>query len=151
MKGVSTIIATFVLIALTISVATYLTVGFTQLVQKGVSSSSLCAVDTSYVIESAEFNSTGDGVLVVKVTNKGSYGIYGFGLFLLNGTHAKRFGSDDSMADYSGVSEENPLRQERSVLIKANLTGYEMLGLTLSEVMVTNEACPAVSANKKLK
>ena len=151
MKGISDIVATFILIALTITMATYLTIGFTQLVQKGEVSSSLCAVDASYSIESVVFNKTGDGQLWIKLTNKGSYELFKFSVFLLNETAARRFLPDDPMADFGGVSEQNPLKRERSVLIKLNLSDDPGIGSTLAEVVMTNEACPAVFASKKIR
>ncbi len=151
MKGVSTLIATFVLIAITISMATYLTIGFTQLVQKGGASSSLCAVEASYTIESVAFNKTGDNKLWIKITNKGKFPLHSFSMFLLNETTGKRFTTDDPNADYGGISEDNPLKQERSVIVKLDLSDDPAMGSTLTEVVATNEACPAVSASKKMK
>jgi flagellin-like protein len=153
MKGVSPIIATIILIALAITIGMMLSSWITHwfYIQTGRTSVS-CALETNYAIESARWNISStslNNTLLIKVLNKGSRGIYGFGVVLDNGTRIVQLNSSSSLVNQGGISSSNPLQQEQSAYISVNLTNttlyYPVLGSTLTEVRVTNDACPDVS------
>jgi flagellin-like protein len=153
-KGVSPIIATILLIAVAISVGIMVTTWITHWVVTQTSSESIaCAVNTNYIIDSAEFNKSTalNSTLLVKITNKGAEKIYGFGAFLDNGTYILPLNSSSSLIDQGGISSANKLGQESSAYIKINLTnttaGYTALGCALSALKITNDACPSISAS----
>ena len=156
MKGVSPIISVILLIAVSISVGIMVTTWITHWVVTQTGSSSIsCAIDTNYVIDSAEFNKSTalNNSLLVKITNKGSQKIYGFGAILDNGTAIVKLNSSDSLINQGGTSLTSKLDREQSAYIVINLTniilGYPQLGRTLTEVKVTNDACSAVSSSTK--
>jgi flagellin-like protein len=143
-KGISPIIATILLIAVAISVGIMVTTWITHWVVEQTTSTSIsCAVDTNYIVDSVEFNKTTllNNTLLIKVTNKGSEKIYGFGAILDNGTYIKVFNYTNSNVDQGGLSSVNKLEREQSAYIKINLTN------TLSDIKITNAACPAVSTS----
>jgi flagellin-like protein len=153
-KGVSPVIATILLIAVAISVGIMVTTWITHWVVTQTSSESIaCAINTNYVIDAAEFNksTTLNSTLLLKVTNRGSQGLYGFGVILDNGTTILMLNSSSSLVGQGGINSGNKLRREQPIYLTVNLTnttaGYTNLGCTLSEVKVTNDACPAVSAS----
>lgn len=155
-KGVSPIIATILLIAVAISVGIMVTTWITHWVVTQTSSESIaCAINTNYVIDTAEFNKSTalNNTLLLKVTNRGSEKIYGFGAILDNGTVILMLNSSNSLISQGGISSSNKLGREQSVYLTVNLTntstGYPTLGRTLAEVKVTNDACPAVSTSTK--
>lgn len=155
-KGVSPIIATILLIALAISVGIMVTTWITHWVVTQTSSESIaCAINTNYIIDIAEFNKSAalNNTLLLKITNKGSEKIYGFGAILDNGTVILMLNSSNSLINQGGISSTNKLNRESAVYITVNLTnttlGYTTLGKTLTEVKVTNDACPAVSTSTK--
>ncbi|MBM3303835.1 MAG: hypothetical protein FJY76_01970 [Candidatus Aenigmarchaeota archaeon] len=152
-KGVSPVIATILLIAVAISVGIMVTTWITHWVVTQTSSQSIaCAINTNYVIDTAEFNKSTalNSTLLLKVTNRGSEGLYGFGVVLDNGTTIMMLNSTSSLISQGGISSGNKLGREQPVYVAVNLTnttaGHTRLGCTLTEVKVTNDACPAVSA-----
>jgi flagellin-like protein len=154
LKGVSPIIATVLLIAVAISVGIMVTTWITQWVVHQTGSESMtCAINTNYIIDTAEFNksTTLNSTLLLKVTNHGTEKIYGFGVQLDNGTTIMVFNSSSSLIDQGGISSSSKLAQERSAYVKVNLTnttaGYTTMGTTLTKVTVTNDGCPSVSAS----
>ena len=155
-KGVSPIIATILLIAVAISVGIMVTTWITHWVVTQTSSESIaCAINTNYVIDSAEFNKSTamNSTLLLKVTNKGNEKIYGFGAILDNGTAIIMMNSSNSLIGQGGVSSSNPLKRESTAYVSINLTnttiGYTTMGSTLTEIKLTNDACAAVSASTK--
>ena len=156
MKGVSPVIATILLIAVAISVGIMVTTWITHWVVTQTSSESIaCAINTNYVIDSAEFNKSTalNATLLLKVTNRGSEKLYGFGVILDNGTSILMLNSTSSLIDQGSISIGNKLNRESSAYVKVNLTnttaGYTTMGTTLTEVKLTNDACPAVSTSTK--
>jgi len=150
-KGVSPVVASVLLVAVSVSLGILVTTWLThwagvQMTTPGIT----CSINTNYDIDSAVFNESGDNVLYVKVTNKGSQDLWGFGAVLDNGTEILRLNSSDPLIIESNVTEDNPLKREQSVYVKINLTnttlGYPALGATLKEVRILNDACDAVSA-----
>jgi len=174
-KGVSPIIAVVILIAVAVSIGIMVTTWVTHWVTTQTSSEDLtCSINTNYVIDNAKFNSTGNDQLLLKITNKGKQGIYGFGIVMDNGTNVIQINS--SAVQYltnatrptyniSGIpqilrmdinpanSEASPIKQEQSVYINLNLTDdnttsrwLDNFGFTLSEIRITNLACPSIVA-----
>ncbi len=155
-KGVSPVIATILLIAVAISVGIMVTTWITHWVVSQTSSESIaCAINTNYVIDSAEFNKSTalNNTLLMKVTNRGTERLYGFGAILDNGTAIMMLNSSSSFIDQGGISSANTLKRENSAYVKINLTnttaGHTMMGTTLTEIKITNDACPAVSTSTK--
>jgi len=153
-KGVSPVIATILLIAVAISVGIMVTTWITHWVVTQTSSESIaCAINTNYVIDAAEFNKSTalNSTLLLKVTNRGSQGLYGFGVILDNGTTILMLNSSSSLINQGGISSGSKLGREQPIYLTVNLTnttsGHTRLGCTLTEVKVTNDACPAVSAS----
>lgn len=105
-----------------------------------------CVLQTNYLIDSAEYDSSSQE-LTVKVTNKGSQKLYGFGLILDNRTLIKEYNSSSPKISTSPpINSSNKLGREKVVYIKLNMTNSTIDGSTLSEVRATNKACDAVSA-----
>jgi hypothetical protein len=104
-------------------------------------------LETNYVIDSVEYtNSTRE--LKVKITNKGTTQLYGFGIMLQNASIIQEFNSTNPLVSVSpSVTSSNKLAREKSAYIKVNMTDYAPLGLSLTEVKVLNDACDAVSAS----
>jgi len=153
-KAISPVISVVLLIAVAVSVGILVTTWVTHWVVSTTGSSSIsCAVNTNYIIEEAKFNisSAYNNTLLVKITNKGTEQLYGFGAILDNGTKVVIINSNDSIIDQGGISSTNKLKREESVYITINLTnttlGYPTLGATLTEVKIRNDACPAVSTS----
>ncbi len=151
MKGISPIIAIVIMIAVAITTGVMLSTWVTQWVSHQTSDSSMaCVIRTNYIIESAKFNQSGDNVLVIKVTNQGSEGIYGFGAIIDNTSDIYQFNSTDSLLSLSpNITSSDKLTREGSVYVKLDLdtdTSSRNLGATATEIRVTNEACDSVSA-----
>jgi len=142
------------MIAVAISIGVLVTTWVTNWTQRQTSSDTACAINTNYVINSVEWNKTGyNSTLLVKITNKGSQKLYGFGAVIDNGTKINEF--DYTVIDQGGVSSLNKLDRERSVYLLINLTNstlrYPAFGRSLTksddiEIRITNKACDAVSA-----
>jgi flagellin-like protein len=153
MKGVSPVIATILLIAVAIAVGILLTNWVTHLTITQMGNAASCSINTIYVIDSAEFNKTTalNSTLLLKVTNKGAEPIYGFGAIIDNGTAIFTFNSSSTLMDQGGISSGNTLTRERSAYLTVNMTnttaGHTLMGTTMNNIKVTNNACPAVSAS----
>jgi len=148
-KGISPVVATVLLVAVAITIGIMVTTWVTQLVTKQTDPSSLCALNTNYIINYARFNFAGDNQLVVKLTNKGIDGIYGLGFIVENDTRILQFNSSHVNITVSpSVSSTNKLGQEQSVLASLNLNASDLptFGRTLTKIRVTNDACKAISA-----
>jgi len=151
-KAISPVVAVVLLIAVAVSVGILVTTWITHWVTTTTGSTSIsCAINTNYIIESAEFNKSSayNNTLLVKLTNKGIEHLYGFGAVLDNGTRIVVLKSNSTLINQGGISSTNKLKREESIYITINLTnktaGYHTLGGSLDEVKITNEACPAVS------
>jgi len=156
-KGISPVVAVVLLIAVAVTVGMMVTTWITHWVTEQTDKPSLtCAINTIYVIDSARFNYTGNDALLIKITNEGSEGLYGFGLILDNGTIIRQINSSHPNITISpSVSETNKLTQEHSAYITLqNLSFFNLsapswgpnFGKTLTEVKVTNDACTARTA-----
>lgn len=155
-KGISPVVGVVIMVAVTISIGILVTIWVTNWVQHETSDpDKTCAINTKYIIESAEWDKTVDlnSSLLLKVTNKGKTGLYGFGVSIENGTYAMDF--DYTVIGQGDISISNKLSQEYSVYLIVNLTNtttsYPALGASLVgsddiTVRVTNLACRAVSA-----
>ena len=155
LKGVSPVVSVVLMIAVAISVGILVTTWVTHWTQQQIGSQDIsCAIHTNYVIDSVEWNKSGyNSSLLIKITNKGRYKLYDFGVVLDNGTKILEFNS--SIVDQGGISSTNKLERERSVYLLVNLNdssrGYPAFGRTLTTsddvvVRVTNGACSAVAA-----
>jgi len=157
-KAVSPVVSAVLLIALAVSIGILVTNFVTSFVSTETGGSDItCALNTNYVIESAQFNKTGFyNKLLIKITNKNSEGLYGFGVIMDNGTKIVQFNSSNSLINQGGVSDSNKLEREESVFLTVDLTnttlGYPVFGLSLttsdeSQLKVLNNACDAVSTS----
>ncbi len=150
-KGISPVIAIVIMIAVAIATGVMLSTWATQWVNRQTSDSSMaCVIRTNYIIESANFNNSGDNYLIIKLTNQGAEGLYGFGVIIDNATDIYQFNSTDSRITLSpNITSTNKLAREGSVYIKLDLdasTYYRNVGATANEIRVTNNACDSVSA-----
>ncbi|MBL7160838.1 MAG: hypothetical protein ISS93_03245 [Candidatus Aenigmarchaeota archaeon] len=150
-KGISDVIAVVLMIAVAISIGVFVTTFATKWVQDQTSSASIsCAIKTNYVVDSAKFNYSGMGRLLVKVTNKGDEGLHGFGFILDNITSIITFNSSSSLIT-NQVTSASPLMREQSALVTLNLADpdnlYDILVKTIEVLKVTNNACDSVSAS----
>ena len=156
-KAVSPVVAVVLLIGVAVSMGILVTTWVTHWVTVQTTGVSLsCAVDTNYIIESANYNSTGNNHLRLKITNKGERKIYGFGAVLDNGTLIMRLNSSDPLIEQFVINATNPLEREESEYIIIYLNGteeeedimeyYTTFGSTLVEVRLLNDVCDSVSA-----
>lgn len=149
-KGISPVIAVVIMIAVAITTGVMLSTWVTQWVNHQTSDSSMaCVIRTSYIIESAKFNESGDNYLIIKVTNQGAEGIYGFGVIVDNSTEIYQFNSTDTRITLSpNITSSNKLTREGSVYVKLNAGSnpYRTAVSTANEIRITNNACDSVSA-----
>ena len=150
-KGISPIIAIVIMIAVAITTGVMLSTWVTQWVSHQTSDSSMaCVIKTNYIIEAAKFNQSGDNYLVIKVTNQGSEGLYGFGIIIDNTSEIFQFNSTDSLITLSpNITSSNKLEREASAYVKLDLdtdASSRNLGATANEIRITNKACDSVSA-----
>jgi hypothetical protein len=148
MEGVSPIIAVVILIGLAVAVGITLSSWVTHMVQQQTGESSFCKLNTNYIISSAGFNRSGANELTMKITNKGTFSLYGFGVEVDNGTMVAQFNSTNSRLSSSPpTSSSGKLRQEQSVYLTLNMSGYDNLGRTAAEIKIVNDACAGTSAS----
>ncbi|MFH1978056.1 MAG: archaellin/type IV pilin N-terminal domain-containing protein [Candidatus Aenigmatarchaeota archaeon] len=158
-KGVSPIISAVLLIAVAVSVGILVTTWVTSWVTTQTGSNDIsCAIDTNYVIDSAQFkNTSAENTLLVRITNKGKQSLYGFGMILDNGTNVLQVNETTNMSAHftyvslnPTITQSNPLSREASMYISINLSnstlGNTVFGGSLTSVRVTNKACDAISA-----
>jgi flagellin-like protein len=146
-KGVSPVIAAVLLIAATVTIGILFTTWATHWTSEQISSqTSTCSINTNYLIERVEFNKSGDNQMLIKITNKGTHDLYGFGVVLDNGTKVVNINSSDPLINQGNITELVPLREEQSAYIRLNLSvNYTNLGKTVTDVRVLNDACSVVS------
>lgn len=155
-KGVSPVISVVLLIGLAITIGIMVTTWVTQLVTRETDPSSVCALNTNYIINDATYNFSGDYVLRIRITNKGTEGIYGFGVIINNDTSIFQFNKShvNFSVSPSTITKDRRLGQEQSAYINVvmNFTGTadcpacDSLAKTATRLRVTNEACIAISA-----
>jgi len=155
-KGISPVVASVILIAVSVSIGVIVSTWITHLTQEQTSSSKLCAINTLYNIDSAKFNLSGTNELRLKVTNEGEQSLYGFGMVIDNGTEIRIVNSTHTRLDQNNITSSSPLKRGQSVYLIVNMTNttsdsfdWQDFGLTLTtssktEIVVTNEACDAI-------
>ncbi len=99
-KGVSPVVATVLLVAVAVSIGIAVTTWVTHWVSTETQATGMdCSLRTTYGIDSAVFNESGDDILFVKITNKGEQAIYGFAAVLDNGSVILRINHTSDMID----------------------------------------------------
>lgn len=156
-RGISPVIASVILIAVSVSIGVIVSTWITHLIQEQTTGSRLCAINTLYNIENARWNISANNSIWLKITNEGEEELYGFGVVMDNGTIILVMNSTNIRIDQSNISSSNKLGRKESVYIKINLTNttsdafnYQSFGLTLTtssrtEIVVTNTACNAIA------
>ena len=139
MRGVADLIAAILLIAIVIVIGTIITVWGTKFFEVTTTETAGCVGFTSYIIESQEFNTTGQNELRVKITNFGKQDLYGFGAILRNSSDVAIFEAED--VDQGFISEEAPLKRGESAYILIIMDSNAALAQSLTEITVTNQAC----------
>jgi len=157
-KGISPVVASVILIAVSVSVGVMVSTWITHLIEQEISQDELCSINTNYNIESAKFNSSGNNTLWLRIKNEGEYELYGFGVILDNGTQIIIMNSSDNRTNQGGISATNKLKRKYSMYLKVNLTNtteesidYQGFGLSLTtssntKITVFNDACTATDS-----
>jgi len=149
MKGVSPVIASVLLIGITVAIGVMLSSWLTHWVStRTQQASSACVTSTNYRIDSATFASATDNATII-ITNLGSVELYGFSVQVMNKTDVSVFNSSDSRFRISpNITQTNSLKEQRSAVILLDMNGdYESnLGSTADTIKVLNSACPTFSA-----
>lgn len=148
MKAISPVVAVVLLISVTLSLGVVVTSWIRNWILKETINPQIsCVLETNYVIDSVTY-STDTNELKIKITNKGTTELYGFGVMLQNATIIQEFNSSNPLVSISpNITVINKLGREKSAYIKINLSDYIPLALSLTEVKVLNDACDAVSAS----
>jgi flagellin-like protein len=156
-KGISPVVATVILIAVSVSIGVIVSTWITHLIQEQTTGDRLCAINTLYNIDNARWNISGNNSLWLKVTNDGEQELYGFGAVIDNGTIILIMNSTNTRVEQGNISTSSKLGRKESIYIKVNLTNttsdnfnYQAFGVTLTtssntEIVVTNTACDAIS------
>jgi len=149
MKGISPVIASVLLIGITVAVGVMLSSWVTHWVDvRTQQASSACVTSTNYKVDSVTFSYATNNMTIV-VTNHGSIDLYGFSVELMNGTEVSLYNSSDSRFRISpNITQANPLRQQRTAVISLDMGGdYESsLAITADRIKILNSACPAFPA-----
>jgi flagellin-like protein len=149
MKGISPIIASVLLIGITVAVGVMLSSWITHWIGTRTQDiSGACATSTNYRIDSVRFRTSANNMTVM-LTNLGTVELYGFSVQVMNATDVLVYNSSDTKFKISpNITEESPLKQQRSAIIVVSMTGdYDSgLGRTADDVKILNSACPAYSA-----
>lgn len=148
MRGISPVIAAIILIGLAISVGIMVSSWVTHMVDQQTGENAFCKLNTNYIIETTEFNRSGANELLMKVTNKGTYELYGFGVEVDNGTYVVQFNSTDTRISTSpAISSTGKLKQEHSAYITTSMAGYTALARTATKIKLVNDACSGTSTS----
>jgi len=149
MKGISPIIASVLLIGITVVVGVMLSSWITHWVgTRTQEASSACATSTNYKIDSATFSSATSNMTII-LTNYGSVDLYGLSVQVMNLTEVTVYNSTDARFRISpNITQSNPLKQQRSAVIIIDMAGsyHSNLGRTADRIKVLNSACPAFPA-----
>ncbi|MBU0953546.1 MAG: hypothetical protein KKA90_03955 [Nanoarchaeota archaeon] len=153
-KGISPIIAAILLVAIAVVLGTLTASWLTNWAGIQINKNDIsCSLNTNYLIESAIFNHTNfNDSLQLRIVNKGSQDLYGFGVVLDNTTVIKQIPSASGLINATGLNITNPLKREQTFYLYiylGNTTFDKGIGATLTEVRVTNDACDAVSQKTK--
>ena len=118
MKAISPVIATALMIGIAVVIGVVVSGYSTQftLTQTG-GQSVTCSLKSIYSVDKAEFSEI-TRLLTVKITNKGSQGIYGFEIEASSGTDIQTV-TPESVTP--AITSENPLGKESSAIITARL------------------------------
>ncbi|GEM_PF-6790524 len=146
-KGINEIVGVILMIGVVVLVIGIITGWNLEFVETETGSQE-CLAETNFIIESTQFNLSGNDEYQIKVTNFGSLPLYGFGVLMNTDTGTINF--DASNVSQGGVSKSSPLKRGQSVYLLAymgNKTG--MVG-SIREVVITNKACPMVSTRASI-
>ena len=148
-KGISPVIASVLLIGITVAIGVMLSSWITHWISnKTQDISSACATSTNYKIDSVIYSAATKNMTIM-LTNMGSVELYGFSVQIMNGTEVIVYNYTDTKFKISpNITQDMPLKQQRSAIIIVSLdnSGYEAgLGETADMVKVLNSACPAFS------
>jgi len=144
-KAVSPLIAVMILIGVALGIGVGLSGWIMHYVSRQTEYNP-CSLKTDYVIDSAYFN-TDNSILTVRVTNRGSTPLYGFGVVLANGTDTVFFNSSSpELTTSPDISEKNRLEKGQSLYVNIDLSDNNGMGVSLDNITITNEVCPDVSA-----
>ena len=143
-KGVSPVVASVILIAVAVVVGTMVSTWVTQWTSTQTSGTQSCAINTQYVVDSAKFTSS-TNITTIKITNKGSEGVYGFGLTVDNKTDVMRL---TKITESPSTSSTSKLTQGNSAYLTVTVAGAENVTLmsTATEISISNTGCSSVSA-----
>lgn len=144
MKGVSPIVASVILISVAVVAGVMVSTWVTHWTSTQTSTTQSCAINTQYVIDSATFTGSTNETRV-KITNKGSEGIYGFEITVDNGTDITRF---SAVTDSINTSTTSKLTQGNSAYLNVRTAGNFNISVCnkAKEIRVTNRACSSVMA-----
>ena len=149
MKGISPVIASVLLIGITVAVGVMLSSWITHWIGTRTQDiSGACATSTNYRIDSVRFQTSANNMTIM-LTNLGTVELYGFSVQVMNATDVLVYNSSDTKFKISpNITQGSPLKQQRSAIIVVSMTGdYDSgLGRTTDQVKILNSACPAYSA-----
>jgi hypothetical protein len=149
MKGISPVIASVILIGISIAVGVLLSSWVTHWVSSRTQeANNACVTSTNYKIDEASFNSE-TNIITLVITNLGSTEIYGFSVQIMNKTDPQEYNSENSNFIISpDITQSNPLKQQRSAIITFKMEDDWNVTLvkTADIIKVLNKACPAFSA-----
>ena len=149
MKGVSPIIASVLLIGITVAVGVMLSSWITHFMGTRTQEvSSACATSTNYKIDSVTFSSASSNMTII-LTNYGTVEIYGLSVQIMNLTDVMVYNYSDSRYRISpNITQSSPLKQQRSAVVIISMSGDygSNLGRTADKIKVINAACPAFPA-----
>lgn len=141
-KGINEVIAAILMVAI-VSVIAVIVVNWNIKWVTTETTSQSCLPDTNFIVESARFNLSGGDEYQVKVTNFGETALYGFGILMNSETNTMEF--EDTLVSQGGVSQSSPLQRGQSAYITVNMSGNIAFAQSITDIMVTNKACPSVS------
>lgn len=138
-KGISPIVATIILIGVTILIGIMISTWVSQWLLTTVGNvPSTCPTNTLYQLSNAKYNKTTQ-IMTVMVTNKGSQVLYNFTIEV-NDTSSNLY-RNTSVVTSPSVSSSSPLTQEQSTILTANMTTTN----SIESVKVINGACVGFS------
>jgi len=149
MRGINELVAAITLIAIVILIVTGIAISTSKFIIAGQPGTA-CLSETNYIAESVKFNQSGNNMLLIKLTNYGRMEVYGFGVSLTNDTSFVQFRWDSPLVDQDGIDLGNRLKSGQSMYLRVNMTEHPVLAQTLTEMIITNLACPAYTFRTQL-
>ena len=140
MKGISPVVAVVIMIAVAVIVGVMVSTWVTHWVSTQTETTPTCAIKTQYIVDSATYTAS-TGIWRIKITNKGSEGIYGFQVEVHNSTDITKY---TSPTDSYNTSSTNKLPQGASLYLSFT-GGNGNVTDTATEIRVLNAGCPSVS------